>query len=164
MFKKHKKNWLMLAISLGAILVSSFIGSLIQSKGGTIEVTDLRDETRTGEYVNAAGQTIALKGTVKSGILYMPDDASKDNKKPAIVLTHGYLNNRELQLPNAVELARRGFIVLTIDREGHGNYENETNSSALMATSGMYDAVKYIYTLEEVDQSKIGISGHSMGG
>lgn len=164
MFKKHKKNWLMLAIALGSILVSSFVGSMIQSKGGSIKVTDLRDETRTGAYVDAVGKTVSVKGTVKSGILYMPNDASEDNKKPAIVLTHGYLNNRELQLPNAVELARRGFIVLTIDREGHGNYENETDANALMATSGMYDAVKYIYTLPQVDQSRIGITGHSMGG
>ena len=167
MFKKHKKNWLMLAVALGSILVSSIFGSLIQSKGGSIKVTDLRDETNTGAYYNALGQEVegvTIKGSVKSGILYMPKDASEDNKKPAIVLTHGYLNNRELQLPNAVELARRGFIVLTIDREGHGNYENSGSQNALMATGGMYDSVKYIYNLPEVDRSKIGITGHSMGG
>ena len=104
MFKKHKKNWLMLAVALGSILVSSIFGSLIQSKGGSIKVSDLRDETNTGAYYNAAGQEVegvTIKGSVKSGILYMPKDASEDNKKPAIVLTHGYLNNRELQLPNA---------------------------------------------------------------
>lgn len=164
MFIKHKKKWLMLAASLGAILVSSFIGSLIQSKGGSIKVSDLRDKAFVCEYVTADGSAVELKGTVKSGILYMPRGASEDNKKPAIVLTHGYLNNRELQLPNAIELARRGFIVLTIDREGHGNYENEANTNALMATNGMYDAVKYMYSLPQVDRSKIGISGHSMGG
>ena len=164
MFIKHKKKWLMLAASLGAILVSSFIGSLIQSKGGSIKVSDLRDKAFVCEYVTADGSAVELKGTVKSGILYMPRGASEDNKKPAIVLTHGYLNNRELQLPNAVELARRGFIVLVIDREGHGNYENENNTSALMATNGMYDSVKYLYNLPEVDRSRIGISGHSMGG
>ena len=167
MFKKHKKNWLMLAVALGSILVSSIFGSLIQSKGGSIKVSDLRDETNTGAYYNAAGQEVegvTIKGSVKSGILYMPKDASEDNKKPAIVLTHGYLNNRELQLPNAVELARRGFIVLTVDREGHGNYENSGSQNALMATNGLYDSVKYVYNLPEVDRSKIGISGHSMGG
>ena len=34
----------------------------------------------------------------------------------------------------------------------------------MMATKGMYDSVKYLYNLPEVDKSKIGISGHSMGG
>ena len=167
MFKKRLKTWLMMAIALGSILVSSIFGSLIQSKGGTIKVSDLRDETNSGAYYDAKGQAVegvTIKGTVKSGILYMPKDASEDHKLPAIVLTHGYLNNRELQLPNAVELARRGFIVLTVDREGHGNYENEQNTNALMATNGLYDSVKYIYNLPEVDRSRIGISGHSMGG
>lgn len=166
-FKKHKRSWFMLAIALLAILVSSFFGSMIQSKGWSIRVTDLRDETNTGAYYDALGNEVAdvtIKGRVVSGILYMPKDASEDNKLPAIVLTHGYLNNRELQMPNAVELARRGFIVLAIDREGHGNYENENDTGALMATNGMYDSVKYLYNLPEVDKSKIGISGHSMGG
>lgn len=53
---------------------------------------------------------------------------------------------------------------MTIDREGHGNYENTGDTNALMATNGMYDSVKYLYNLDYVDKSKIGISGHSMGG
>ena len=166
-FKKNKKSLLTLGISLGSILVSSFFGSLIQTRGYSVKVTDLRDETRSGEFYNAAGEVVegvTVKGTVKSGILYMPKDASEDHKLPAIVLTHGYLNNRELQMPNAIELARRGFIVLAVDREGHGNYENENNQNALMATNGLYDSAKYLYTLPEVDKTKIGITGHSMGG
>ena len=179
--KKHLKSLIMLGIALCAILVSSFLGSIIQTKGYSISITDLRDEENVGFYLDAAGQKVPVldengqetgdfvevEGKVVSGILYMPKDASADNKLPAIVLTHGYLNNRELQMPNAIELARRGFIVLAIDREGHGNYENssgDTKNSAMMATSGMYDSVKYLYNLPEVDRTKIGISGHSMGG
>lgn len=163
-FKKNLKSLIMLGIALVSIIVSSFFGSLIQSKGFSIEVTDLRDETNTGEFIAADGSTIEVKGTVKSGILYMPKDASADNPLPGIVLTHGYLNNRELQMPNAIELARRGFIVLAVDREGHGNYENEADTNALMATNGLYDSAKYLYNLPEVDKNNIGISGHSMGG
>lgn len=167
-FKKNFKSLVMLGIALAVILVSSFFGSMIQSRGWTIEVTDLRDETNSGQYYDAttglAVEGVTVKGTVKSGILYAPKSASSSNKLPAVVLTHGYLNNREHQLPFAVELARRGFIVLTIDREGHGNYENEANTNAMMATNGLYDSVKYVYNLPYVDQNKIGISGHSMGG
>jgi len=99
-FKKHKRSWIMLAIAMVAILVSSFFGSLIQSRGWSIKVSDLRDETNTGAYYDATGNEVdgvTIKGRVVSGILYMPKDASEDNKLPAIVLTHGYLNNRELQ-------------------------------------------------------------------
>ena len=158
----------MLAIALSSILVSSFAGSLIQSKGYSIEITDLRGEENAGQYIDPttglAVDGVQVKGNVDSGSLYMPKDASAENPLPGIVLTHGYLNNRELQMPNAVELARRGFIVLAVDREGHGNYENSGNQNAMMATKGLYDSAKYLYNLPEVDKSKIGVSGHSMGG
>jgi len=176
-FKQNKKSLLMLAISLVVILVTSFLGSLIQTKGYSLTITDLRDaknsgvllDETTGEKVqydsgNGKMKDVAVSGVVASGLLYMPKDASETNKLPAVVLTHGYLNNRELQMPFAVELARRGFIVLAIDREGHGNHENTGTTGAMMATKGLYDSAKYLYNLPEVDKSRIGISGHSMGG
>ena len=167
-FKKNLKSLVMLGIALALILVSSFFGSMIQSRGWSIEVTDLRDETNEGQLynidTNLAVEGVTVKGVVKSGILYRPKSATMSNELPAVVLTHGYLNNREHQLPFAVELARRGFVVLTVDREGHGNYENEHDTGALMATNGLYDAVKYVYNLPYVDKTRIGISGHSMGG
>lgn len=165
--RKNKKSLLMLVIVLAVILVSSFFASMIQSAGYKVRVTDLRDATNSGYLIDEeTGQatTTKVNGEVVSGILFMPKDASASNKKPAVVLTHGYLNNRELQLQNAIELARRGFIVLTIDRGGHGNNLPTTDTSAMMNTSGMYDSVKYLYNLPEVDKTKIGISGHSMGG
>lgn len=175
-WQEHKKNILWLLIGLLAILVTSFAQFLIQTSGCSVKVTDLRNETNTGTIslsytkTNTDGTTstengdFAINGEVTSGLLFVPKDASKDNKKPGIVLTHGYLNNRELQLPNAIELARRGFVVLTVDREGHGNYNNVDNANAMMATKGLYESAKYLYNLDFVDQSKIGISGHSMGG
>ena len=166
--RKNKKSLLMLVIVLAVILVSSFFASMIQSAGYKVRVTDLRDATNSGYLIDEeTGQETAteVNGKVVSGILFMPKDASASNKKPAVVLTHGYLNNRELQLQNAIELARRGFIVLTVDREGHGNYlPTSDKGSAMMNTSGMYDSAKYLYNLPEVDKSRIGISGHSMGG
>ena len=165
--RKNKKSLLMLVIVLAVILVSSFFASMIQSAGYKVRVTDLRDATNSGYLIDEeTGQatTTKVNGEVVSGILFMPKDASASNKKPAVVLTHGYLNNRELQLQNAIELARRGFIVLTIDRGGHGNNLPTSDTSAMMNTSGMYDSVKYLYNLPEVDKTKIGISGHSMGG
>ncbi len=171
-WQEHKKSLLWLIIGIVMIFVTSFAQFLVQTDGCSVKVSDLRDETNTGtislNYTDDAGTTgtgdFEIKGEVKSGILFVPKDASADNKKPGIVLTHGYLNNRELQLPNAIELARRGFVVLTVDREGHGNYNNDDDAGAMMATKGLYESAKYLYNLDYVDQSKIGISGHSMGG
>lgn len=159
--KREQENLVNSHHSFGVILVSSFFASLIQSKGFSVEVTDLRDAENAGVW--EVDPEIEVNGKVVSGILFVPKKASKDNKLPAVVLTHGYLNYRELQLQNAIELARRGFVVLTVDREAHGNYGNTGNSPSLM-TRGLYDAAKYLYNLEYVDKSRIGISGHSMGG
>ncbi len=170
-FTKNKVAVIFLIVCLAVIFLSSFIASGIQSDGWTVEVTDLRDETNEGtkDVVTVVEgtetvKTETIKGKVVSGILFKPKEASADNPLPAVVLTHGYLNNREMQLQNAIELARRGFVVLTVDREGHGNYENSGSTDALMATNGLYDSVKYVYNLDYVDKDKIGISGHSMGG
>ncbi|MEG1706129.1 MAG: alpha/beta hydrolase, partial [Clostridia bacterium] len=167
-FRTHKKSLIFLAIALGIILLSSFAASLVQSSGYQVTVTDLRNESNTGTKVVAVEDgkdiSVAVAGEVKSGILFVPKSASATNKLPAVVLTHGYLNNRELQLQNAIELSRRGFIVLTIDRGGHGNNESTGDISAMMDDSGLYEACKYVYNMDCVDQSKIGVSGHSMGG
>ena len=135
--RKNKKSLLMLAIALAVILVSSFFASMVQSAGYKSSVTDLRNETNNGVLYDANGNVVMTKdrigkdipvtvsGKVASGILFVPNTATEENPAPAVVLTHGYLNNRELQLQNAIELARRGFVVLTIDRGGHGHNTDE---------------------------------------
>lgn len=169
---KHKVAVIFLIVCLVVIFLSSFAASAVQTDGWSVEVTDLRDVENEGTKIITTvdendvvtEKEVAIEGKVVSGILFVPEKASAENPLPGIVLTHGYLNNREMQLQNAIELARRGFVVVTIDREGHGNYENTGSTNAMMATSGMYDAVKYLYNLDYVDKTKIGISGHSMGG
>lgn len=190
-FSKHKVSWIVLAICLGTILLSSLFGGMVQSAGYQIDVYDLRDVSAKEELeltndqlltinLEAAGgsKSIRVNGTVSSGLLYVPKNASATNKLPAVVVTHGYLNSREHQLPFAVELARRGFVVLAIDREGHGN-STELPGSFSSATWGayagypsalmgggvpLYQAAAYLYYHDYVDQSAIAVTGHSMGG
>jgi len=163
--RTHKKSWMYLAICLVVILLSSIFASAIQSNWGRVKVTDLRYATNSGTWTKDS--SVNVKGSVVSGLLFVPKDANASNKLPAIVLTHGYLNNREFMIPDAIELSRRGFVVLAIDREGHGNYDSTNNAASTkgaLFTRGLYDAAKYLYNLNFVDKSKIGISGHSMGG
>lgn len=171
--KKHKVALLFLVICLAVILVTSFVQSAVQTDGWSVSVSDLRNEKNSGvktfTTVDAeTGKEVVTEktvaGKVVSGLLFKPKTATAENPAPAVVFTHGYLNNREMQLQNAIELARRGFVVLAVDREGHGNYKNTSGTSAMMATNGLYDSAQYLYNLDYVDKTKIGISGHSMGG
>src|SRR5690606_5522300 len=95
-----RRNSFWLALSLVLCLISAAGASLGQTAAGTIAVKDLQWETSSGRTLNA--------------LLFIPDDATADQPAPAVVVSHGWWNNREMQDANYVELARRGFVVLSI--------------------------------------------------
>ena len=148
-----KKNWgKLLSIMLILCLTGAFGASLIQSNFGHVEITDVVVRTSAGEY---------------TGYLFVPDTATAESPAPAIVTSHGYLNNREMQDLNYVELARRGYVVFAQDAYNHGNsgvLQDGVGSEAQHNTAGMVDAVEYLYQLDFVDNTRIGVTGHSMGG
>lgn len=147
-----KKSTRILCLALVILLVSCIGASVIQTNFGSVTIKDLRWETESGHQMSA--------------LLLVPDTATADNPAPAIVCSHGWFNNREMQDLNYVEYARRGFVVLSIDMYGHGNSENVPSGSWWKPennANGMYDAVKLMATLPYVDASRIGVTGHSNG-
>ena len=53
--------------------------------------------------------------------LLRPAAAAVENPTPGIVFVHGFQNNMETSDAYSIELARRGFVVLSIDAIGRGN-------------------------------------------
>ena len=53
--------------------------------------------------------------------LYVPSTATETAKAPGVLLLHGYQNDRETCAAYAIELARRGAVVLCLDEYGHGS-------------------------------------------
>ncbi|MCK7495456.1 MAG: alpha/beta fold hydrolase [Comamonadaceae bacterium] len=102
-----------------------------------------------------------------TGSLFRPASASSATPAPAVVTSHGYLNNREMQDCNWIELARRGYVVFAMDAYGHGDSSVVSDAFAdvpNVMSGGMIDAVEYLYALPFVDIDAIGVTGHSMGG
>ena len=139
-------------ISLLICLVSSIGSSLFQTNFGKVEYHDMTFVTESGHELDA--------------LLLVPKTATADNKAPAIVVSHGWYNNREMQDLNYVEYARRGFVVLAISMYGHGDseiiesgswWDDENNAN------GLYDGVRYLASLPFVDSTRIGVTGHSNG-
>ncbi|GBF75110.1 hypothetical protein PA598K_03494 [Paenibacillus sp. 598K] len=130
------------------MLVSMIGASIVQTSSGSVTVKDLRWETTSGYQM--------------SGLLFVPEGVSGENPAPAIVTSHGMFNNREMQDANFVELSRRGYVVLAMDMFSHGNSDSVPNIGIL--TTGMYEAVKSLASLNYVDKERIGITGHSLGG
>lgn len=170
---KNPKAKLIFAIACVALIVfSALIGSLVQTAGWTASITDLRDVTNTGTKImksneeGAVEKAYAVNGSVTSGILIVPKNATKDTPAPAVVLTHGMYNNREMQYQFGIELARRGFVTLMVDRPKHGHNDGSTLNSG----DDVLNGAKYLYNLTDkegnriVDPDRIGTTGHSFAG
>lgn len=147
--KMVKRNSFWLILSLVLVLISAVGASLVQTNGGKVAVKDMQWETSSGRMLNA--------------LLFKPDSATVDSPAPAVVVAHGWWNNREMQDANYVELARRGYVVISIDMYGHGNSDPLPADEIPVGGTGMYDAVKLMADLPYVDASRIGVSGHSNG-
>ncbi|MBD7957385.1 acetylxylan esterase [Microbacterium sp. Sa4CUA7] len=144
-----KRNPFWLALSLVLMLVSAIVSSAVQTNLGSVAVKDMRWETPSGQRISA--------------LLFTPDGATADAPAPAIVVSHGWWNNREMQSANYVELARRGYVVVSIDMYGHGNSSPLRNDQLQLGGTGMYDVVKLVADLPYVNPDQVGVSGHSNG-
>ena len=135
----------LLALGLILILAGSVLAHAIQTTNG-VTVTDVR----------FAGD----RGVVMSGLLYRPASATAAAPAPAVLASHGYINTREMQSPFAIELSRRGFVVLAMDMTGHGA------SGAAVGQQGFGGpaALRFLRGLDFVDTDNIGLEGHSLGG
>ncbi|WP_246188235.1 hypothetical protein [Metabacillus lacus] len=115
-----KKPVVLLAISLLLILIGSFGASMFNSSNGNVDVSRVYFETPRGEL---------------SGLLYMPDGADQE-ARPTIVATHGYLNSGEMQAAQAIEMSKRGYVVLALDQYDHGHSTGTMENQSRFSHSG----------------------------
>jgi len=155
MFKNLSMNLKAAIILIGIIILSSLGASLVQNSFGSVDVSRVSFETERGEI---------------AGYLYIPKGVDEQNPAPAILATHGYLNNAEMQEITAIEMSRRGYVVLAFSMYDHGDSTWAGDSAPFgFWYQSMYDAVQYMYEQDYVlkdanGNGMIGVSGHSMGG
>ncbi len=202
MSKAQKRS----AIALALLLVLAFICMLgadyIQHGMGSIDISE-------GVLATEDGQLYYK--------MYTPKTATEEAPAPGVLLLHGYQNDHETCAAYAIELARRGYVVLAIDEFGHGktvpgleargyvnkkvsvnfgeeseadgtfkkiggtiryrvlmNFSNlsffddkytkdDAGNSIRNSAEGGIAAYKWLADLPNVDETRLGISGHSMG-
>jgi len=138
-------RWWLIVAGLAIVLAGAFLAQLVRTSDGTI-VRDIRFS--------------GTNGTVMSALLYVPKNATPATPAPGILAVHGYINSRETQDGFAIEFARRGYVVLSLDQTGHGYSQGAAFSNGF----GGPDGLRYLRSLPMVDTSQIGLEGHSMGG
>ena len=140
-----KTKWGLFAVGWMVVLLGSAVASVVQTWGG-IELRDVRLETEDGTRLSA--------------LLYVPPNATAETPAPAVLAVHGYINSRETQSGFAIELARRGFVVLALDQTGHGFSGGRAMTEGFGGPAGL----AYLRSLPFVDTENVGLEGHSMGG
>jgi len=135
-----------LLIALLSVAAGVALAAWIQTDGGRIRIDDVR-------FSGPDGRTL-------SALLYVPAQATPDTPAPAVLAVHGYINSRETQSPFAIELARRGYVVLALDQAGHGFSAPPAFAGGFGGPAGL----GYLRSLPFVDRDRIGLEGHSMGG
>lgn len=143
--------WLCIAV----ILAFSLIGGLIATDGGKINVSEIAFDVRGG---------------VMTAQLYTPKGTNAESCLPAVIVFPGGGCTNGATAGVAQELARRGMVVMNLNVYGAGTSENPATDDmgftpgVFWSSRGALDALKYLRTLKYVDQTRIGLLGHSMGG
>lgn len=170
MAKLNRKLYVrVFAVAVLICLISMVGAHVVNTNFGSIEVTDLNIDDSNGNNIACT--------------IYRPKTATSENPAPCVVTLHGSYDSKETQDYTCLELARRGIVAITMDCDGHGdsaNYKTNPMDAFFMVTanpgsnfedittspgSGMCDVVNYVYnSLSFVDNSQIGITGHSQIG
>lgn len=137
-----------MCIAIVLMLISMIGASLIQTSGGRVKVDEVN--------------WVDTDGIRKTALLLVPENATLETPAPAIVTSHGFLNNKEMQDLNYVELARRGYVVLAIDMASHGDSQIAPGVGNMMPS--VWQGVLFLADIGYVDTTRIGVTGHSFGG
>ena len=144
----------LLLISLLVVFVCSFIASQIQTSGGRVDVRDIKIPTQNGQWVVAD--------------LFKPRTATSENPAPLVVVIPGFQRSKEALSNIAIELSRRGVVVILIDPYAQGfSSASMSRRAATTEGYGMFAVVDYAASssnLNYIDKSRIGATGHSAGG
>ena len=144
-----KKPRIVAALSLAVVLITAILAGCISSDWGRVKVSDVN--IMTEQNLNIYGK------------LWMPKDASPENKLPAIIMTHGYSAHYNNMVGVSLEFARRGYIVLAFDAYAMGYSDKNDPETYPEWDDGAYAALQYLGSLPQVDADKIGMIGHSRG-
>jgi fermentation-respiration switch protein FrsA (DUF1100 family) len=99
--------------------------------------------------------------------LYTPSDAKAGEKRPAIVMAHGFSAVKEMYLDKfAEQFAGAGFIVLVFDYRYFGDSEGEPRSQLFpeQQLEDYKNAITWISMQPNVNADRIGIWGSSYSG
>lgn len=84
--------------------------------------------------------------------------------QPVIIIAHGWNSNRSRVLRYAEPLHQAGYALLLYDARSHGESEGIPAPSGMAFRDDVMAAIDYVSSRHDVDATRIGVLGHSLGG
>lgn len=110
--------------------------------------------------------TFYSEGSRIVGNLFLPPDLQPGERRPGIVLCHGFTGVRHLMLPEYAEaFAQAGYVSLIFDYRGFGDSEGaKWRLIPLEQVDDIVNALTWLEAQPEVDPARLGLWGTSFGG
>jgi len=110
--------------------------------------------------------------TLYANLYYPSKNLGFQEQRPLIIYCHGIGSQRDFDLRIPIEFTKRGFFVVALDYQGHGesggniiNIDSTTDIPALAQDcSKLLDKLETLPFYSNVNISQIGLIGHSLGG
>ncbi|RHP47978.1 hypothetical protein DWZ40_05290 [Clostridium sp. AF32-12BH] len=144
MERKKNKAVSFFAVCMAILVVCSVLIWGFQSGWGNVRIKRL----------NLTSQD----GTTVSSLIYIPKNATNDTPAPLAVIYHGRSNHAHSNDTWSMELARRGYVVLSPDLQGGGESDPPVDRS-IQAIS----VAEYANSLPYVEKNAINLIGYSAG-
>ena len=167
-------RFILACASLGVIGVSAFGGSLFETSGYAVYVTDFRLTKQMTDEYNLASRRIHDENVSYAVTYYQPKFASESDKVATVFVIPGFTRTKATMSQYAIELSRRGCAVFVIDPGSQGGSTNsgyDENGDQLSygaQANGAVYLVDYVYNNVEafpyLDRTRFGVMGHSAGG
>ena len=141
---EKKKAIRFFSVTMMVLLVCSILIWGFQTSWGKVHIERI--------YINSQD------GTSVSSLIYIPENATDETPAPAAVIYHGRSNHAHSNDTWSMELARRGFVVLSPDLQGGGKSDPYIDRGVHAITTA-----QYANNLSFVQKDSLNLVGYSAG-
>ncbi len=132
------------AVCMSILLVCSVLIWGFQSDWGSVKI----------KRIYLTGQD----GSTISSLIYVPENATDETPAPVAVIYHGRSNHAHSNDTWSMELARRGYVVLSPDLQGGGESDPNVDRASQAIT-----VAEYANSLSYVVKDSVNLVGYSAG-
>lgn len=147
--KKKGCTGRMFAIALLVTIVMSLLNWGVVSGWGKVDIEEIA--------------LVGDNGCKYTGLMYIPENATNETPAPTLLTIMGASGNARNHEEYAVEYARRGFIVLSVDNAGSGDATYDSSVEDPFKINVPTKFWEYLMDCPLVDKERTVISGHSIG-